>query len=202
MKITSAEFLMSSPGIEKCPQPDKPEYAFIGRSNVGKSSLINMICNYSGLAKISARPGKTQLINHFLINKSWFLVDLPGYGFAKVAKTLRTKFDQMISGYITKRENLMCIFVLVDARLEPQQLDRDFMEKLAENGIAFAIVFTKCDKLSATEVQKNIARYKREMLTEWEEFPLYFLTSAADKSGREELLQFIDETNKLFEERL
>lgn len=197
MKINSAVYISSGVRLAQFPLPDKPEYAFIGRSNVGKSSLINMLCGIQGLARISARPGKTQVINHYLVNNNWYLVDLPGYGYAKVSKEKRAEFDRMISNYIMKRENLLCVFVLVDSRIEPQQMDLDFMGNLAENEIPFCMVFTKCDKVGTTQLPKNIAAYQKRMLQDWEEFPKYFLTSAETGKGKEELLGFIGETNKL-----
>lgn len=197
MKITSAVYVTSGVKLAQLPTPDKPEYAFIGRSNVGKSSLINMLCGIQGLARTSGRPGKTQVINHFLINNSWFLVDLPGYGYAKVSKDKRAEFDKMISNYILRRENLRCIFVLVDSRIEPQEIDLNFMANLAENRMPFCIVFTKCDKLSGTQLAKQVAAYKRTMLKEWEAFPVHFETSAESGDGKKELLRWIDETNKL-----
>lgn len=159
-----------------------------------------MLCNFEGLARISSKPGKTQIINHYLINEKWYLVDLPGYGYAKVSKEKRAVFNKMIDNYITGRKNLMCVFVLVDARIEPQQLDLSFMENLSEKGIPFAMAFTKCDKLSSIVLPKQIAAYKKRMLEEWEEFPTYFLTSATEKNGREEILKFIEETNKIFDQ--
>ena len=198
MKISSAVYISSSAKIESCPAADKPEYAFIGRSNVGKSSLINMLCGFQGLARISGKPGKTQIINHYLINEKWYLVDLPGYGYAKVSKEKRAIFEKMISGYITRRKNLMCVFVLIDSRLEPQELDLNFMGNLAEKGIPFAMVFTKCDKLSTNNLPKKITAYKKEMLYQWEEIPKYFLSSAETKMGRLETLNFIGETNEIF----
>lgn len=177
-----------------------PEYAFIGRSNVGKSSLINMLCGRNGLARISSTPGKTQIINHYLINEKWYLVDLPGYGYAKVSKIKRAQFNQMISRYILGRKNLMCVFILVDARIEPQRIDLEFMENLATMGIAFAMIFTKCDKLSTIKLPKTIGAYKRIMLHTWEEFPKYFLSSAEKKTGRSEVLDFIGETNLIFDQ--
>jgi GTP-binding protein len=198
VKISSAVYITSSPKLESCPPPDKPEYAFIGRSNVGKSSLINMLCGFQGLARISSKPGKTQIINHYLINEKWYLVDLPGYGYAKVSKDKRAIFEKMINGYIIGRKNLMCVFVLIDARIEPQELDLAFMGNLAERGIPFAMAFTKCDKLSVNNLPKKIAAYKKRMLEEWEEFPQYFLTSAETKTGRQEILNFIGETNQIF----
>jgi len=198
MRITSAEYLSSNVLAEKCPAPDKPEYAFIGRSNVGKSSLINMLSGNSELAHVSARPGKTQVINHFLINKNWYLVDLPGYGFAKVSKVQREKFERMIRGYLTRRPNLMCVFLLVDARHEPQANDLAFMETLAEARLPFTLLFTKCDKLSSNAMLTALRRYKEVMLQHWEEFPPHILTSAETGKGRDEVLQFIEDTNQLF----
>lgn len=198
VKISSAVYLSSGIQLSQCPKPDKPEYAFIGRSNVGKSSLINKLCNVPGLARISSRPGKTQLINHFVINNKWYLVDLPGYGYAKVSKEKRAAFDKMISGYILGRENLLCVFVLIDSRIEAQQIDLDFMANLSENGIPFCIAFTKCDKLGLTTLTKHIAAYKKRMLQEWEEMPQYFITSAETGKGRDELLKYIEEVNKTY----
>ena len=198
MQITSAQYLTSNVLAEKCPAPDKPEYAFIGRSNVGKSSLINMLCNHQNLAHVSGTPGKTQVINHFLINKNWYLVDLPGYGFAKVSKVLREKFDNMIRGYLRRRPNLMCVFVLVDIRHDPQEKDMEFMQNLALDKIPFCIVFTKCDKLSSAKLKHTVNAYATAMLEEWEEFPKHFLTSASKTRGKKEVLEFIGETNELF----
>lgn len=191
MKITSAVYLQSCVKVDRCPKPDKPEFAFIGRSNVGKSSLINMLTGKPGLAKVSGRPGKTQVINHFLINNEWFLVDLPGYGYAKVSKVKRAEFDKMISQYILKRENLMSTFVLVDSRIPPQESDLNFIRNLGENHVPFALIFTKCDKLGPTALRKNIEAYKKEILREWEEVPVHFLTSAEKQTGRKEVLDFI-----------
>ncbi|HEU4719530.1 MAG TPA: ribosome biogenesis GTP-binding protein YihA/YsxC [Bacteroidia bacterium] len=199
MKISSAKFLVSSSKLSQCPKADKPEYAFIGRSNVGKSSLINMLCGIHNLARISAKPGKTQLINHFIINDSWYLVDLPGYGFAKVSKELRSGFDRMISSYIMGRTNLHYLFVLVDARLEPQQIDLDFINKLGENGVPFCIVFTKSDKLSATKLKKSTDLFLGTLKESWDELPPYFITSSETKKGRDEILSLIAETNRMFE---
>lgn len=198
MKINSATYIKSSAKVEDCPPADKAEYAFIGRSNVGKSSLINMLCGINGLARISSSPGKTQIINHYLVNESWYLVDLPGYGYAKVSQQKRAQFSKMISRYILERKNLMCVFVLVDTRIAPQKIDLEFMESLATAGIAFAICFTKCDKLSSIQLPKTIAAYKRKMLEEWEEFPMHFLTSSEKKTGKKEVLDFISETNKIY----
>ncbi|HLG03534.1 MAG TPA: ribosome biogenesis GTP-binding protein YihA/YsxC [Bacteroidia bacterium] len=198
MKIKSAKYFSSCVTLDTCPPANKPEYAFIGRSNVGKSSLINMLCGISGLARISSRPGKTQLINHFLINDNWFLVDLPGYGFAKVSKEKRAQFDKMIGTYILGRKNLMNVFVLIDSRIEAQKSDLIFLENLAQSGIPFSILFTKTDKLSKTMLQKNISAYKKELLKSWEEMPRHFLTSAETRAGKEEVLDFIEETNEYF----
>ena len=194
--MRSAEFIISNTDVRKCPDEKLPEYAFIGRSNVGKSSLINMLTGNKKLAKTSGTPGKTQLINHFIINTNWFLVDLPGYGYAKVSKNLRQKFQSFIQDYFLKRQQLVCTFVLVDSRHEPQKIDLDFMEFLGENGIPFCIIFTKTDKLKKNIISKNIATYKKIMLNTWEEMPQYFITSATDKIGRDEVLSFIDNLNK------
>lgn len=189
---------MSNTDPKLCPEPNKPEYAFIGRSNVGKSSLINMLTGHSKLAKTSSTPGKTQLINHFVINNNWFLVDLPGYGYARVSKTSREKWSKFISGYLKNRKNLMCVFVLVDARHDPQKIDLEFMEWLGTNGIPFVICFTKMDKLNMKDKSKNVASYKKEMLKVWEELPTMFSTSSEKEMGKENVLQFIDETNQLW----
>jgi GTP-binding protein len=198
MRIKQAEFIISNTDIKKCPKADIPEYAFIGRSNVGKSSLINMLTERKSLAKVSGKPGKTQLINHFLINKSWYLVDLPGYGYAGVSKTQRYEFAQFIKKYLLKRENLLCLFVLLDSRLKPQAIDIEFMQWLGENNIPFVICFTKQDKLSKKERTDNLNHYKKELLKGWEELPPIFLSSATKKTGQEEILTFVEETNKLF----
>jgi len=198
MKVTEAIFLQSNTDYEKCPKPDKPEYAFIGRSNVGKSSLINALVQKKNLAKTSQTPGKTQLINHFQIDKKWYLVDLPGYGYAKVSKTDREKFEKMIHEYLENRENLMYTFVLVDIRHEPQKLDMEFMNNLGEQGIPFCIVFTKADKLSQTAVNKSLEVYQTKMLETWEEMPQFFVTSSVNGSGRDEILATIESLNKEF----
>ena len=198
MEIKSAKFVISNTDITRCPAPSLPEYAFIGRSNVGKSSLINMLVNQRDLAKTSSKPGKTQLINHFLINDNWYLVDLPGYGYAQVSKDKRERFEKFISQYILERENLMCLFVLVDSRLSPQRIDLEFMDWLGENGIPFVMVFTKMDKLSKTRTAENIHHYKEEMGRNWDELPQCFYTSSEKKEGREELLSFIEGANGLF----
>ena len=195
MEIKKAEFVISAPMVSMCPKDTKPEYAFIGRSNVGKSSLINMLTNNKGLAKTSATPGKTLLINHFIINNEWYLVDLPGYGFAKRSKKEIQKLDQMIRGYILQREQLTNVFVLVDVRLEPQTIDLEFIQWLGESGIPFAIVFTKADKLTVSKVKANVEAYKRKLLETWEELPPLFLTSAEKRQGRDEVLSYIEEIN-------
>lgn len=199
MIIKSAEFVISNTEISKCPEPSKPEYAFIGRSNVGKSSLINMITGNKKLAKTSGRPGKTQLINHFEINESWYLVDLPGYGYAKTSKMNRFKWTKFIEEYLKSRENLMNTFVLIDSRLEPQKIDQEFMNWLGYNQIPFSMVFTKTDKLSSSALQKNLALYKKEMLKTWEELPPVFITSSESKLGKENLLNYIEQVNELWE---
>jgi GTP-binding protein len=195
MIIRSAKFLKSSPHIGLCPHPDLPEYAFIGRSNVGKSSLINMITGLRTLAKVSGTPGKTQLINHFEINESWFLVDLPGYGYAKVSKGKREVFSEMITKYILNRENLNCLFVLIDSRLEPQAIDLTFINWLGSNQIPFAIVFTKADKLSSSALNSSIAKYKKQLYETWEELPHIFTCSAVTRIGRDDILNYIAEIN-------
>lgn len=198
MKIKNAIFLKSATDYRKCPNPTLPEYAFIGRSNVGKSSLINKLTGSSHLAKTSSKPGKTQLINHFLINNEWYLVDLPGYGFAKVSKTIREEWDKMIQQYLKKRENLQCVFVLIDSRIEPQDSDLQFMEWLGISGIAFAMVFTKADKQTKNKTLSLIKEYKIKMSEIWEEIPPYFITSAETGEGRDEILKFIEEINVNF----
>ena len=196
MEIKTAEFILSAPSVGMCPQDTKPEYAFIGRSNVGKSSLINMLTNHKKLAKTSATPGKTLLINHFIINKEWYLVDLPGYGYAKRSKKEIDKLDQMIRGYILQREQLVNVFVLVDVRLEPQKIDLEFIEWLGVSSIPFAIVFTKADKLTAGKVAQNVEAYKRKLLETWEELPPYYITSAEKRQGRDEVLSYIEDINR------
>ncbi|MGD9992483.1 MAG: ribosome biogenesis GTP-binding protein YihA/YsxC [Salinivirgaceae bacterium] len=195
MEIQKAEFVISNTDYKKCPEANMPEYAFIGRSNVGKSSLINMLANHSKLAKVSGQPGKTQLINHFIIDNKWYLVDLPGYGYAKVSKTMRTKWQKFIQDYLLMRTNLYCVFVLLDSRLEPQKIDMEFLEWLGTNGIPVALAFTKADKLSKTALAKNIAVYKKELLKHWEQLPQYFITSAETKLGKDELLGYIHQIN-------
>ncbi len=199
MEINSSEFAISSATHAQCPDHERPEYAFIGRSNVGKSSLINMLCKHKGLAKTSATPGKTLLINHFIINKDWYLVDLPGYGFAKRSKSVQNKLEQMISSYILQRRQLLNLFVLIDIRHEPQKIDLEFIEWLGTSAIPFAIVFTKADKLSIGKVRQNVDHYMQKLEETWEELPQYFITSSEKRIGREELLQFIEETNRLID---
>lgn len=196
MEIKQARFVMSNTKVSKCPAPDRPEYAFTGRSNVGKSSLINMLVNNRTLAKTSGKPGKTRLINHFMINESWYLVDLPGYGYAKASKQDRKKFEDFIRQYVLRRENLYCLFVLVDIRLEPQMIDLEFFEWIGINQVPFAIVFTKADKLKPAEIQANVDRYTEKMFETWEEMPTYFITSAVKAFGKEEITGFIDSINR------
>lgn len=208
MEIQTAEFLKSSAHPSECPPEDRPEYAFIGRSNVGKSSLINMLTNRNALAKISSTPGKTQLINHFVIDadrevdgvsKSWYLVDLPGFGYAKVSKESRVKWQRTSEQFLSGRKNLMCVMMLVDSRHEAQKVDLDFMAWLGENQIPFVLIFTKVDKLNLTERESFLSRYEEVMLQQWHRMPPVYITSAEKKQGREELLRFIEQTNALFE---
>jgi GTP-binding protein len=196
MKIRSADFVMSNSNVTKAPQERMPEYAFIGRSNVGKSSLINMLMERKDLAKISGKPGKTQLINHFKINEEWFLVDLPGYGYAKVSKKKRTIFQFFIENYFKEREQLVCTFVLIDSRHDPQKIDLEFMKFLGENQIPFCIAFTKADKLGSSKLNKQITSYKKKLLNTWETLPKSFITSSSTGLGREEFLDFIDGVNE------
>ncbi|RHP64620.1 ribosome biogenesis GTP-binding protein YihA/YsxC [Bacteroides sp. OF04-15BH] len=196
MEIKSAEFIISNAVVSKCPNTNNPEYAFIGRSNVGKSSLINMLTGRSKLAKTSATPGKTMLINHFLINNEWYLVDLPGYGYAKRSKKDKDKLEVMISSYILKREQMINLFLLIDCRHEPQKIDLEFMEWLGENGVPFSIVFTKADKLGGGKLKQNISFYLKELKKQWEELPPYFITSSENKTGRQEILDYIEQINK------
>ena len=200
MKIKTAEFVISNTDYKICPAPKMAEYAFIGRSNVGKSSLINAMVNHKHLAKTSGRPGKTQLINHFIINKEWYLVDLPGFGYAKVPKEIRAEFHDMISEYLLNRTNLMCLFVLIDSRHNPQAIDQEFMNWLAEKKIPFVMAFTKADKLGKVELAKNIGSYKVQMKKTWEELPQIFITSAEKKTGTTEISTFIESLNPQFKE--
>jgi len=193
MIIKKAEFVISNEDPSKCPKTEQPEFAFVGRSNVGKSSLINMLTGYKNLAKTSTSPGKTRLINHFNINDEWFLVDLPGYGFAKALRTHREKWQLFIRKYLIHRENLQCVMVLIDVRHEPQQLDLEFMTWMGVNEVPFAMVFTKADKLTRNQLSRNIARYKEEMLKSWEELPPLFVSSAETREGRDDLLDFIEQ---------
>lgn len=195
MDIKEAKFLMSNTKVEDCPAPDKPEYAFIGRSNVGKSSLINMLTGQKGLAKTSSSPGKTQLINHFLINNSWYLVDLPGYGYAKVSKDSREKWRKMINYYFHKRENLTCVFLLIDSRHEPLKQDIEFINYLGNMGVPFVIVFTKLDKQSALKTEANVSAFTKKMKETWDELPPMFKTSAEKRIGKDEILDYIEEIN-------
>jgi len=195
MKIKSAEFIMSNSDVAKCPKDKFPEYAFIGRSNVGKSSLINMLMQRKNLAKTSGRPGKTQLINHFIINKNWYLVDLPGYGYARVSKSSKKVFQKFITHYFNKREQLILAFVLIDCRHEPQKVDLEFMQWMGENQIPFCIAFTKADKLKPKGLERNIKAFTQKMLETWEEMPKYFVTSSSNNTGRDELLGYISEVN-------
>ena len=200
MNVVHAEFVMSNAEVAKCPKSHLPEYAFIGRSNVGKSSLINMLCNRKGLAKTSSRPGKTQLINHFLINKKWHLVDLPGYGYARVSKTQKKVFQKFVTDYFFKRTELISAFLLIDIRHEPQPVDLDFFKWLGEHQIPFSIVFTKADKIKPGTIEKNINNYFDELKKDWEELPPYFVTSASKGNGKEELLGYIQEINDSIKE--
>jgi len=195
MKIKSAEFVVSNSDVTKCPKDQIPEYAFIGRSNVGKSSLINMLMQRKSLAKTSGRPGKTQLINHFLINKNWFLVDLPGYGYARVSKSAKKVFQKFITQYFEKRQQLVLAFVLIDCRHEPQPVDMEFMRWMGENQVPFCIIFTKADKLKPNALTRNVENYSQKMLESWEEMPQYFVTSSSNSTGRDELLEYIDSIN-------
>ena len=192
MKINSSEYIISSSTVSQCPTGDRPEFAFIGRSHVGKSSLINMLCNNKGLAKTSAIPGKTLLINHFLINREWFIVDLPGYGYAKRSKSVQKKLEQMISQYILMRPQLVNVFVLIDIRHEQMKIDREFIDWLGESGIPFSVVFTKADKLSKSKAKQNADKWMHSMLDTWEQLPPYFITSSADAIGRDDVLDYIE----------
>ena len=196
MEIKTSEFTLSSPNIEKCPTDFRPEYAFIGRSNVGKSSLINMLCNHKGLAKTSSTPGKTLLINHFIINREWYLVDLPGYGYAKRSKTIQQKIDNMINSYLLMRKQLANVFVLIDIRHAPQKIDLEFINWLGTSSIPFSLVFTKADKLSNQKAHDNVKNYMDALSETWEELPPYFVTSSEKKTGRDEILSYIESINK------
>lgn len=196
MEITSAEFVISNTDVKKCPASTFPEYAFIGRSNVGKSSLINMLTARKGLAMTSATPGKTMLINHFLINKNWYLVDLPGYGYARRGQKGKDQIRTIIEDYILEREQMTNLFLLIDSRLEPQKIDLEFMEWLGENGIPFSIIFTKADKLKSGRLKMNINAYLRELSKQWEELPPYFISSSENRTGRTEILDYIESINK------
>ena len=196
MEITSAKFVISNSRADKCPEGNLPEYAFIGRSNVGKSSLINMLTNHSKLAMTSSTPGKTLLINHFLINNAWYLVDLPGYGYAQRGKKVMEQIKNLIQHYVLERMQMTCLFVLIDSRLEPQKIDLEFIEWLGENGIPFALVFTKSDKQSAGKTKQNVERFLHTLKEQWEELPPYFITSAEKKTGRDEVLDYIDSINR------
>ncbi len=198
MKIKTAEFVISNSDVSKCPDSSFPEYAFIGRSNVGKSSLINMLTGRKSLAKTSGRPGKTQLINHFLINNEWHLVDLPGYGYARVSKNVKKTFQKFITAYFEQRKQMLCAFVLIDSRHEAQPIDMEFMQYLGEQGIPFCIIFTKADKLKPKALERNVESYKFQMLESWEEMPKYFVTSAENGDGREEVLEYINSLNQQF----
>jgi len=199
MKIKTAEFVISNSEVARCPNSSLPEYAFIGRSNVGKSSLINMITSRKSLAKTSGRPGKTQLINHFLINGDWHLVDLPGYGYARVSKSIKKTFQKFITAYFEQREQMICAFVLIDSRHEPQPIDMEFMQYLGEHGIPFCIIFTKADKLKPNALDRNVENYKAKMLETWIEMPEYFVTSSENGLGQEEVLNYIDNINSQFQ---
>jgi GTP-binding protein len=198
MIIKSAEFQCSNTRTDRLPAPELPEYAFIGRSNVGKSSLINMLVQRKGLAKTSQTPGKTQLINHFLINENWQLVDLPGYGYARTSKSNRGEWSKFISFYLRNRENLQCVFVLIDSRLDPQKIDLEFCTWLGENGLPFQVIFTKADKQSSVKTDQNIAKFRKSLLEIFEEMPQHYITSAETQDGRDDLLNFIYDLNKKF----
>ena len=200
MYIKNAKFLTSSANIEQCPKDDKPEYAFIGRSNVGKSSLINMLCNHKGLAKTSSTPGKTLLINHFIIDDCWYLVDLPGYGFAKRSKSMQQKIENMITSYIMQRQQLVNLFLLIDIRHDPQKIDLEFIDWLGNSGIPFSIIFTKADKLSNLKAGEHVKKYMDKLQETWEELPPYFVTSSEKRTGREQVLDYIGEINKSLKE--
>ena len=201
MDITSAEFVVSNSRADMCPQTDLPEYAFIGRSNVGKSSLINMLTKNPKLAMTSATPGKTLLINHFLINKEWYLVDLPGYGYAQRGKKMMEKIQKLIEYYVLEREQMTCLFVLIDSRLEPQRIDLEFIEWLGENGIPFALIFTKADKQSVGKTKASVNRFLDTLKEQWEELPPHFISSSENKTGRQEILDYIEQVNRSLKEQ-
>ena len=198
MKITSVEFIGSYPSVDKCPKVNRPEYAFIGRSNVGKSSLINMLCERKGLAKTSNTPGKTQLINYFLVNDAWYLVDLPGYGYAQISKKKRTEWKRMIDGYFLERLNMQCAFSLLDGKIAPQKIDMEFINWMGEKQVPFVLVYTKTDKLKPHEVPESIAEIQKVILESWDSLPQEFITSSVKKNGRKEILQFIKKVNKRY----
>ncbi len=200
MEIKKAQFVISNSDVRKCPDTGLPEYAFIGRSNVGKSSLINMLANRNGMAKTSATPGKTMLINHFIINDEWYIVDLPGYGYARRGNEGREEIRRIINAYVLNREAMTCLFVLLDCRHAPQRIDLEFMEFLGENGVPFAIIFTKADKISKGALERNVEAYKAKLLETWEELPPIFCTSSEKKQGREELLDYIEDINRAIKE--
>ena len=195
MEIKNSQFVISAPTVEKCPKDNKPEYAFIGRSNVGKSSLINMLCNHKGLAKTSATPGKTLLINLFLVNREWYLVDLPGYGYAKRSKSVQDQLQRMISSYILQRQQLVKVFVLIDIRHDPQKIDREFIDWLGVSSVPFSIVFTKADKLGPVKARQNAERWMESLRDTWETLPPYFITSSEKKTGRQEVIDYIGQIN-------
>ena len=195
MEIKNSQFVISAPTVEKCPKDNKPEYAFIGRSNVGKSSLINMLCNHKGLAKTSATPGKTLLINLFLVDREWYLVDLPGYGYAKRSKSVQDQLQRMISSYILQRQQLVNVFVLIDIRHDPQKIDREFIDWLGVSSVPFSIVFTKADKLGPVKARQNAERWMESLRDTWETLPPYFITSSEKKTGRQEVIDYIGQIN-------
>ena len=195
MEIKNSQFVISAPTVEKCPKDNKPEYAFIGRSNVGKSSLINMLCNHKGLAKTSATPGKTLLINLFLVNREWYLVDLPGYGYAKRSKSVQVQLQRMISSYILQRQQLVNVFVLIDIRHDPQEIDREFVDWVGVSSVPFSIVFTKADKLGPVKARQNAERWMESLRDTWETLPPYFITSSEKKTGRQEVIDYIGQIN-------
>lgn len=201
MTIKQAVYVISSPSVETCPKPENPEYAFIGRSNVGKSSLINMLCNKEGLAKTSSTPGKTKIINHFLINNAWYIVDLPGYGYAKISQSQRRQWEQMIENYLRKRENLVNVFILIDSRHTPQANDLEFVHKLGKWEVPFTLVFTKADKEKSTVVDRHVKAFLDKLRETWQFLPRNFVTSITKKQGRDEILNFIDDCNKAVKEK-